>query len=71
MGNDDVGIIQLLECLEKLPYDLVVASELVKMLHSKKYNGLFSGVKNYASSFLLKSNMSQYIYANLLGTIGE
>lgn len=63
----DIGIAQLLHCLEKMPYDLVAASELIKALQKKKHEGLVSAIKNYAGSLFLKTASHTYMYTHLLG----
>ena len=67
MDQIDLATVQLLGCFEEMPQDIVVASELLKIFQKKKYSGLFSGVKNYSASFFLKSNLTQYMFTNLLG----
>jgi tetratricopeptide (TPR) repeat protein len=63
----DLGVSQLFGCIEKMPYDFVAATELIKSLSIKKHHGLYTGVKNYVSSFALKTALNQYVYTNLLG----
>ena len=62
--NLDLGIVQLFGCIEKIPQDLVAGAELIKYLSIKKNIGLYSGVKNYVSSFALKTSLPQYMYSN-------
>ena len=61
-GKISHGVLQLLSCLEKLPWDYYVSEKIMKVLKKQGFVNLSTSVKNYALSMTLKTKFYKQLY---------